>query len=231
MRGMQVVKSRAGVRLKQHGVVVSELRIKAGPTHSVFDVLAALMVELATPGNVGLLGFSAGGMMAPLMALGWGRRMSAVDLDTEAFGLFSRHCPHWMSRVTFHPADAFVWLRQRRSGFGMLVDDLSVATANDVVKPSLSWQCLPELFRRRLHPCGVGLFNLLPDPGLSWSLMRRLIRSHFQEAREIRFDEFENRLLVTGRELPSARDLAARLGKTLRRLGSRQAGRLWVGTV
>lgn len=229
MQEMQVTKTRGGIRLQQHGVVVSELRATAGPTHSVFDVLAALTVEMAGPGHIGLLGFSAGGMMAPLVALGWEHRLWAVDWDREAYGVFCRHCPQWVSRVMFHEAEASAWLRRRRRQFGLLVEDLSVATAGDVVKPAESWQSLPELIRGRLASHGVSVHNLLPDPVVPWTKLLPLVRRHFQEAHEIRFDEFENRLLVTGEHLPSARDLAGQLGRALRRLGSRQAGRIRVG--
>lgn len=228
MQEMQVTKTRGGVRLQQHGVVVSELRAKAGPTHSVFDVLAALMVELAGPGPAGLLGFSAGGMIAPLVALGWDRGLSAVDLDGEAYGVFCRHCPQWVSAVAFHEAEAAAWLRRRRRRFGLLVEDLSVATAGDVVKPAVSWQRLPELMRRRLASHGVAVHNLLPDPAIPWAQLLPLVRRHFREAREVRFAEYENRLLVSGERLPGARELAAQLGRDLRRLGSRQAGRIRV---
>ena len=225
---MQFIRTRGGVRLKQHGVVVCELRSSAGPTHSVFDVLAALMVALPVPGPAALLGFSAGGMVAPLAALGWDRPLAAVDLDTKAFAVFRRHCPEWRSRVKFHRAEAGAWLRRRRSRFGLLVEDLSVPVSGDVVKPRASWEELPELIRRRLHPEGVAVFNLLPDPEHPWNRAIPTIRGRFRAALVVRFRDYENRILVVGERLPSARALSGRLGRLLRELGSRQAGRIQV---
>jgi len=225
---MEFITTRGGVRLKQHGVVVSELRSTAGPTHSVFDVLAALMVALPTSGDAALLGFSAGGMVAPLAALGWELPLAAVDLDAKAFAVFRRLCPQWQSRVKFYRAEAGEWLRRRRIRFGMLVEDLSVPEAGDVVKPTVSWGDLPELIRRRLHPEGVAVFNLLPYPKRPWGRSIPPVRGRFRAALELRFRDYENRILIVGERLPSARCLASRLRRLLRELGSRQAGRIRV---
>lgn len=221
---MQVIRTRGGVRLKQHGVVISEVRVTPGPTHSIFDVLAALMVALDNGDSVGLLGFSAGGMLAPLVALGWQRRLVAVDLDAEAYEVFCRECPQWIPRVTFHQAEASTWLRRCRSRFGFLVEDLSVATPADVVKPDVSWTELPALIRRRLLPGGTAVFNLLPDPVIPWTKAIPMIRRHFRDARQIHLEEFENRLLVVGERLPDARRLGRAVDGLLASLGSRQAG-------
>jgi spermidine synthase len=161
---MQFIRTRGGVRLKQQGVVVCELRSSAGPTHSVFDVLAALMVALPVPGPAALPGFSAGGMVAPLTALGWDRSLAAMDLDAKAFAVFRQHCPQWRSRVELLRAEAGAWLRRRRNRCGLLVEGLSVPEPGNVVKPAAAWNELPELIRRRLRPEGVAVFNLLPDP-------------------------------------------------------------------
>ena len=67
---MDITATRHGLRLSQHGVVISEMRTAAGPTHSVFDVLAALVPLLAPRGRVGVLGFAGGGMMAAHTAPG-----------------------------------------------------------------------------------------------------------------------------------------------------------------
>ncbi len=46
-----ITPTKHGLRLSQHGVVISELRTSPGPTHSVFDVLAATIAVLAPPGR------------------------------------------------------------------------------------------------------------------------------------------------------------------------------------
>lgn len=225
---MDITPTRHGLRLSQHGVVISELRTAPGPTDSIFDVLAALITELAPPGRVGVLGFAGGGMMAPLAALGWERPFDAVDLDREAYELFRSHCPHWAGLVNWHHADAGAWLRRQRSRFSLLLDDLSVPADGDIFKPALSWNELPGLIRTRLQLGGIALFNLLLSPGDTWERALPRITRHFGSARVIHLDDFENRLLIAGDELPSARVLSRKLGQALRRLGSSQTGRIRV---
>jgi hypothetical protein len=228
---MDITPTRQGLRLSQHGVVISELRTSPGPTHSVFDVLAALVEVLRPPGPVGMLGFAGGGMLAPFAAMGWTLPFSAVDLDREAYELFRRHCPHWRDQVAWHHGDAVAWLRRQRRPFGLLLDDLSVPVDGDVFKPAVCWQTLPALIRARLRPDGVALFNLLLSPGDAWTKAVPRVAEPFGEARVILLDDFENRLLVAGTALPSARALALAVRRALVRLGSRQAGRFRVRRV
>lgn len=225
---MDITRTRHGLRLSQHGVVISELRTSPGPTHSVFDVLAALIAVLEPAGRVGVLGFAGGGMMAPLAALGWEASFDTVDLDRTAYGLFHEHCPHWTGRVNWHHADAGAWLRRQRPNFSLLLDDLSVPADGDVFKPALCWDTLPALMRARLRPGGIALFNLLLSPGDSWRQALPRVSGHFAEARLLQLDDFENRLLVAGDRLPTARDLGRRLRAALEGIRSRQAGRLQV---
>lgn len=228
---MDITPTRQGLRLSQHGVVISELRTSPGPTHSVFDVLAGLVAVLAPPGRVGMLGFAGGGMLAPFAGLGWTRRFDAVDLDADAYELFRRHCPRWQDQAAWHQGDAVAWLRRQRTRFGLLLDDLSVPVDGDVFKPAVCWEALPALIRTRLRPDGVAVFNLLRSPGDVWTRTVPRVAEHFGEARVILLDDFENRLLVAGATLPSARELTFQLRVALRRLRSRQAERFQVRTV
>lgn len=226
---MRVTRTRGGVRLSQHGVVVCEMRTAPGPTHSVFDVLAALLAVLAPRGRVGVLGFSGGGLMAPLRHLGAKGPVEAVDLDRAAYRLFRRHCSRWAGPVQWERADALVWLRRRPGTFDLLLEDLSVPAGEDVHKPAVSWRGLPELMRRKLGRRGVALFNLLP-PGGPWLGRVHRMAGLFGPgpACVVRFEEFENCLLVAGPAVPSARRLGGLLREALRQLGSRQAGRIRV---
>ena len=226
-----ITPTRHGLRLSQHGVVISELRTSPGPTHSVFDVLAAVIAVLAPPGPIGVLGFAGGGMMAPLRGLGSGVAIDAVDLERAGYDLFCQHCPAWVAGVHWQQADAVAWLRRQPAEFGLLLDDLSVPQDGDVFKPTISWTVLPELIRQRLGPGGFGVFNLLPAPSGTWSSDLTRIVAWFQTARIIHLDEFENHILITGDVLPTARELGARLRRALRQLRSRQARRMQVRTV
>ena len=131
---MLITPTEHGLRLSQHGVVLSELRTSSGPTHSVFDVLAASLAVLAPAGRLGVLGFAGGGMMAPLRALGVPTVIDSVDLDRAGYDLFREHCPHWSEGVNWQQADAVAWLRQQPRDFALLLDDLSVPQDDDVFK-------------------------------------------------------------------------------------------------
>lgn len=224
----KIAATRHGLRLSQHGVVISELRTTPGPTQSVFDVLAASIAVLTPPGRIGVLGFAGGGMIAPLRGLGVSAAIDTVDLDRAGYDLFCGHCPVWAAGVNWQQSDAVAWLRRQPRAFGLLLDDLSVPQDGGVFKPSISWKVLPELMRQRLRPGGFAMFNLLPAPGGNWKSDLAGIVALFKTARIIHLDDFENRIVVAGDTLPSARELGAQLRQALRRLRSRQAGRIRV---
>lgn len=225
---MDITSTKHGLRLSQHGVVISELRTTPGPTHSVFDVLAAVVAVLAPPRRIGILGFAGGGMMAPLAALEMETAFDSVDLDRASYDLFCRYCPQWSHRVNWHRADAAAWLQRQPSTFGLLLDDLSVPGNGDVVKPDISWNGLPALIHQRLRPDGIAVFNLLPLADGRWQPELKELASRFKTARMIHFDEYDNRILIAARALPSARALGRRLREALRTIRSRQAGRIYL---
>ena len=227
---MDITTTQHGLRLSQHGVVISELRTSPGPTHSVFDVLAALIAVLQPQGRIGLLGFAGGGMMAPLHRLGVDAVIDSVDLDRAAYDLFRRHCPDWTARVRWTHADAVTWLRAQPRGFDLLMDDLSVPCDGDVVKPDVCWNALPKLMRARLRPGGLGVFNLLPSLEGQWPAALARLAGQYENAILIDLDEFQNRILVVGDALPPVRPLGTTLRAALRRLRSRQAGRIRLRT-
>ncbi len=224
----KITATKHGLRLSQHGVVISDLRTSPGPTQSVFDVLAATIAVLVLRGRTGVLGFAGGGMMAPLRGLGVTGAIDSVDLDRAGYDLFRQHCPEWAAGVNWQQADAIAWLRAQPRSFGLLLDDLSVPHDGDVFKPAICWNVLPKLMRSRLRPGGFGVFNLLPAPGRNWKSDLAGIVELFPTARVIHLEDFENRIVIAGATLPTARELGLQLRQTLHRLRSRQAGRIQV---
>lgn len=227
---MEITRTKHGLRMSQHGVVISELRTSSGPTHSVADLLAACISVLKPEGRIGVLGFAGGGMQAPLCALGVAAQIETVDLDRSGFELFCKHCPEWLPRVKWQQADAVEWLCAQPADFDLLVEDLSVPSDGDVFKPDITWEVLPELIRDRLAPGGIAVFNLMAPPSGIWIRELEWMAALYGKARIVNFDEFANRILIAGKDLPPTRELGAMLRAALRRIGSRQAERIQVRT-
>ena len=213
---MRVVTSPRGARLVHDGHTVSVLPARPGPTKSIFDVLAALVAQLApVRAPVAMLGFAAGGTVAPLRALGVAGRIDAVDLSSDGVAAFRRIARDWAGEVDIAEDEASRWLRSRRVRYGAVIDDLSMQVPGDVTKPEVSWTVLPPLMASRLRGGGVTAHNLLPVAGLSWrSLIEQVTRDR-PAAAEVRSRDYDNRIVITADTLPPAnalrRELVARL--------------------
>jgi len=223
-----VVRTRRGARLVQRGLVLSEIVDAPGPTDSLFDVLAACLAALTPGTRVAILGFAGGGLVAPLRAMGFAHPLDAVDLSLEGTRVFRDHAGPWAGEVRVEEADAVRWLRRGRRRYDAILEDLSVATPEDVTKPGVSLEVVPALLPRRLTAKGLAITNLLPVPGWTWSQLRDRVAAPFPHAVEIRLDHYENRILVASAARLDAREISRALGRHLRALGSDQAGTLAV---
>jgi hypothetical protein len=222
----RVLPTRGGFRLVQNGTVLSELRVRPGPTHSIFDVLAASIALLLYGDRFALLGFAAGSLMGPLRALGVQVPVHAVDLDGLGHQYFQRYCSSWAGELHWSQAEAARWLRGQRGKFNLILDDLSIPLDGDVAKPAISWEVLPKLMRQRLRKDGVVISNLLRPTDGTWREGWRMIRDELGDAcLVIEFQEFENRLLIAGAQGHTARSLTNELNKLLWKIGSKQTGR------
>jgi hypothetical protein len=217
--------TRRGLRFLQHGVVISEMLRQPGPTHSVADLLAAAVLASATGPRVALLGFAAGGIMAPLRALGWTTEVYAVDLNAALHHLFLNAARDWAGPVQFTQDDAAGWLRGHSRCFDVMVVDLSVSNRGDVQNPPCVWTELPGLMATRLSSGGCAVFNLLPGAGEDWNtVIGRILRPlGCPRAHVVLLDEFENRLLIADRRARAARTWSMELRRLLSAIGSRQA--------
>ena len=184
-----------GARLVQNGSVLSEVLSEAGPTHSVFDVLAAaIMLNKET--RVGILGFAAGGVIAPLRAMNGRQDFYGVDLDEAGFKLFGKVSGDWRGNLTFVKSDAIKWLGAQQKPFDVLLEDLSIGQDGDVFKPDVSIDVLPDLIRSKLKPSGIAIFNLLPSNDRTWAEMIRIVSHSFEHGLIITFDSFYNKVLI-----------------------------------
>ncbi len=214
------------------GHVVSEILATPGPTHTLFDVLAAAASVHARGPRLALLGFGGGGLVAALRALGWDHPIAAVDLSEVGVRAFRRFSAPWCGEVRVARDEASAWLRRQRRSFDVIVEDLSVPVPGDLVMPAVCTAPLPRLIAARLHPThGVAVINCFSPGQAGWCGLLRTLLVPGWAAQVILPEEFDHRLLVIGPRLRAARDSARRLDQTLRRLGSRQAGRVRVRTL
>ena len=207
--------------------VLSEILDHPGPTDTMFDVLAACMAALAPGRRVLVLGFAGGGFVAPLRAMGFTSPITAVDRSLQAEPLFRELSGAWAGRVDVVQDDAAAWLQRSRLRYDLIVEDLSVPSTHEAVKPVISLDTLPELMRARLRPNGIAVTNVLPVPGSGWSPVLRHLAEPFGRAHVVHLDDYVNRLLLAG-AVPSARHVSRALRDALGRIGSLQARRLSV---
>lgn len=224
----EVEETRRGYRLNQNGSVLSEVLASPGATNSVFDFLAALTAIFAPQGRMALLGFAGGGMIAPLRKAGAETAVHGVDLDAPGHELFHRISKAWAGEVFFAREDAVDWLRRQPPVFDVVVEDLSVPTEDDVVKPDISLTTLPGLIRDRLGPGGVVVTNMLKPRGIVWRDFMPAFASAHRSCLVVHLREFENRLMVAGDFDGSARRLSLGLKRILNRIGSDQADEFYV---
>ena len=221
-----------GVRVLQHNVILSEVLRAPGPTHSMADMLAATTKLMApATSTVALLGFAAGGMLAPLRAMSAHHHVHAVDISDVSFGLFRRLCRKWSGKVTIELAEADAWLRTNRTRYDIILEDLSISDDNDVHKPEATWTVLPRLIKSRLNRNGIAVFNLLKPRRMNWDTGLRMITTPYGCARVISFDLYENRFVIAARELPTARQLSRSIRHHLREIRSDLADAIRVSTL
>ena len=188
-------RTQRGARLVQNGSVLSEVLSEAGPTHSVFDVLAAAIM-LNRESRVGILGFAAGGVIAPLRAMNGRQDIYGVDLDEAGFKLFKRVSGDWRGNLKFVHSDAVKWLKAQQKPFDVLLEDLSIGRDGDVFKPAVSIDVLPYLVHSKLKQSGIAIFNLLPPDDRTWAKMIQAVSEPFTSGLIITFESFYNKVLI-----------------------------------
>jgi hypothetical protein len=218
--GLSLVRTRRGARLLHGRHVLSEVLAEPGATKSVFDLLAAACFVLAPPGPLAMLGFAAGGVLAPLRALGSVAKVCAVDLSLAGAPIFWQLSRSWAGRVQLSKAEASSWLSRRRERFACVLEDLSEQIPGDVTKPAVCLGPLPGIIARRLARGGVVVINGLPAPGRPWAQVQRALTAPYAQVAQLSPEGYENQVLVAGEALPSARALRAQLVGALEFIGS-----------
>jgi hypothetical protein len=223
---VRIVRTRRGLRLLENDVILSELLAEPGPTHCLFDVLAACVAALAPGPRFALLGFAGGGVVAPLRAMGFEHPIDAVDLDPSGEALFRGLSGSWAGDVRVARMDAAEWLAAGDAPFDAILEDLSVPGRETTVKPRASFDGLPALVRARLARDGVAVTNVLPEPGMSWDAMLAPVAGSHARAVVIELEEYENRVAIGGAALAATPEVARRVRAALDAIGSVQARRI-----
>jgi hypothetical protein len=228
---MRIVRTRTGARVEEGGLILSEILDRPGATDTLFDVLAAAVAATARGGNMGMLGFAGGGVVAPLRAMGYGHPVEACDLDLSGERIFRELSAGWCGEVTVAKADAVAWLRARRQPFDVILEDLSASVDGEITKPAVSLEVLPQLMARRLTPRGVAVMNVLPVPGHPWTTLLPRLAAPWRRALCIVLDDWENRILLAGADLDPAEETSRAIRRALRAIGSREADGISVRTL
>ncbi len=227
----RIVPTRQGARILHAGHVVSEIVGRAGPTHSLFDLMAACADALARGPRLLLLGFGGGSIIAPLRGLGWNTPVDAIDLCAKSARAFRRLAGAWAGPVRVRIAEASAWLRRSRQRYDVIIEDLSIPVPGDLVMPEICFDPLPELIAGHLQPTGVLIANVFSPGRPGWGAALRSLALARHEARVVEPFDFDHRLLVCKRRMPPAHQLGRAVAGRLAALGSRQARRFRVSAL
>lgn len=225
----RIVRSRGAARLVVRDAVLSELRSQPRPTDCLFDVLAASLCAFHEQPRILVLGFAAGGVVGPLRAAGCESQVTGVDLDLAGERLFREVCGDWSGPVRVHFGDAAAWLRRRpRRRWDVILEDLSQTTESGTRKPEVCFGELPRLIAAHLAAGGIAVTNVLLGDGAGSPAELARLASPSRAAQRVEFERWDNRLLIRGPGLPSARETSRSLRTILRRIGSAEAERIQV---
>lgn len=218
---LKILRLRRRARIVEGDDVLSEILDHPGPTDTLFDVLAACIAGLAPGPRVAILGFAGGGLVAPLRGMGFTASLTAVDRSLEAHALFRELSGSWAGRVEVIEADAARWLERSKRTYDLILEDLSVPSSPESVKPVISLDTLPELMQQHLRPGGIAVTNVLPVPGTAWTPLLEHLAEPFAGAQIVLPHQYVNRILLCGR-LPEPRETGRRIRHALARIGSTQ---------
>lgn len=222
---LKIIKHARGARIVDGDDVISEIRAQPGPTHTLFDVLAACIAGLAEGPRIAVLGFAGGGIVAPLRAMQCNAELQCVDLSLAGEKIFRKLSAKWAGKVRVDRQDASRWLRRKRTPFDCILEDLSLpATAErEGVKPDISLHVIPPMMAESLTPDGVVIINMLPMPGMTWNDLMIPFTHSFRRVCVIHFEGYVNRVVVAGKRLATASEVSRRIRAELHSIESAMA--------
>lgn len=204
-----VTRRRGGLQLRVNGTLASLHQPGRTLTGPVWWALAAPLTLLPARARrrVLLLGLGGGSVARALRVLDPQAELVGVECDREVLRLARRHFGLGRLGLEIVVDDVFRYLRRERRRFDLVVEDVFVGSLRSVHKPpGLLAEGYP-LIGRRLRPGGIVVSNTIHEGPAVVRAMRPFggrivsldVRRHW------------NRIVVSGRGLPPAREIRRRL--------------------
>jgi SAM-dependent methyltransferase len=199
---------RGGTReLRIRGSFASCYRPGRHATGPVWDALACSLLALppGRRGSVLLLGLGGGSAARVVRALAPRARIVGVEIDPQVVALARRWFDLDGLGVRVVVADAQDYLARARGQFDAVLEDVFVGAGRRVHKPE--WMLSKGLARaaRRVAPGGLLASNTLDES----VRVAREVGAHFPRTLRIDVGGYDNRILVGGPAVLSARRLRA----------------------
>lgn len=205
---------RARVRVEEKGgtktLVVDETfasfyRAGVATTGCVWDAIAAPLLALppARRRRILILGFGAGSVARLARALAPGAEIVGVEYDAEVVRLARAHFDLASLAVEVVTADARAWLAEavkRPARFDAVLEDVFVGRGDDVHKPDWIPDPAHDHAARLLAPGGVFVSNTIDEH----VRVAEALGERFGRVVEILVEDYDNRVLVSGRGVPDA---------------------------
>jgi SAM-dependent methyltransferase len=215
---MEVVQIGARVDLDVEGATYATWHPDHVLTGYSWDGLAVggLLRAGDPPSSVLILGLGGGTVARQLRTFCPDIRVVGVEIDPGVVDL-ARRFLHLPDDIEVHVADAYDWLAQSDDHFDVVIDDLFLTGATDVVRSRVPEGDTLALLRRRVAPRGVVVANLITDVGDHSTVRRRAraaFRAAFPSARVVRPPRGLNEILVGGDDVlagAALKPFAARL--------------------
>jgi SAM-dependent methyltransferase len=162
--------------------------------------LGGLLRTSGPPSSVLILGLGGGTVARQLRTFHPQVRIVGVEIDPGVVDLARRYL-HLPDDLEIHIADAYEWLARGDARFDVVIDDLFLTGATDVVRSRVPEGDTLGLLRRRLAPGGVVVANLITDVGAHRDVRRRAraaFRAAFAVSRVVKPPRGLNEVLVGG---------------------------------
>ena len=206
---VEVKIGRRGRALRIDGTFASWYEPGLPITGSVWDALGAplLLLPPARRQRVLILGLGGGSVARVVRALAPRAKIVGVEMNGAVLRAARKHLDLDALGIEVVKADARDYLRRSRRHFDVVIEDLFLGDSRNIHKPD--WLPAPgyQLAARRLAPGGLLVCNTIEEtPAVARELRRR-----FPATLSIEVEDYDNRVLVAGPRVLSARNLRAAL--------------------